>query len=161
MLSDSGILTSALLILALPIASYALTFFFGRISIDHAIALGAKLGRSWFRLGAPRTRRVRDQLEFALPEQDLSDRENWAREVFIHLGRGLAELVLLRGRHRAALLDRVQVEGLEHIEAATRQTPSGGVLIVTAHFGNWELACAKAASMGIPISVVYRRQRQP
>jgi KDO2-lipid IV(A) lauroyltransferase len=69
--------------------------------------------------------------------------------------------VLLRGRQRAALLDRVRIEGLEEIEAAARQTPSGGVLIVTAHFGNWELACAKAASIGIPISVVYRGLRQP
>ena len=140
---------------------WTLTVLFERISIDRAVALGAKLGRSWFRLGGPRTRRVRDQLEAAFPERDISDRENWAREVFIHLGRGLAELVLLRGRHRVALLDRVQVEGLEHIESAARQTPSGGVLIVTAHFGNWELACAKAASIGIPISVVYRRLRQP
>jgi KDO2-lipid IV(A) lauroyltransferase len=140
---------------------WTLTFVFERISIDHAVALGTKLGQSWFGLGGPRTRRVRDQLELAFPNQDISDRENWAREVFIHLGRGLAELVLLRGRHRAALLDRDQVEGVEHIEAATRQTPSGGVLIVTAHFGNWELACAKAASIGIPISVVYRQLRQP
>jgi len=140
---------------------WTLTFFFERISIDHATALGAKLGRSWFRLGGPRTRRVRDQLESAFPDQNFSDREKWAREVFIHLGRGLAELVLLRGRHRTALIDRVRVEGLDNIEAATRQTPSGGVLIVTAHFGNWELACAKAASIGIPISVVYRQLRQP
>jgi KDO2-lipid IV(A) lauroyltransferase len=32
-------------------------------------------------------------------------------------------------------------------------------LIVTAHFGNWELAAAKAAAVGIPISVVHRERR--
>jgi KDO2-lipid IV(A) lauroyltransferase len=32
-------------------------------------------------------------------------------------------------------------------------------LIVTAHFGNWELACAKIAEIGIPVSVVYRELR--
>lgn len=138
-----------------------LSFVFERVSIDRTVALGAKLGRTWYRLGGPRTRRVRDQLEAALPEQDVARREDWTQEVFVHLGRGLAELVLLRGRHRAALLDRVQVEGLKHLEAAERQTPSGGTLIVTAHFGNWELACAKVAEMGIPISVVYRELRQP
>ena len=138
-----------------------LTFFFERISIDHAVALGTKLGQAWYRLGGPRTRRVRDQLEAAFPEQEVARRETWARAVFVHLGRGLAELVLLHGRHRPALLDRVQVQGLEHIEAAERETPSGGALIVTGHFGNWELAIAKVAAIGIPISVVYRGLRQP
>jgi KDO2-lipid IV(A) lauroyltransferase len=100
-------------------------------------------------------------MEFALPEFDVARREGLARDVFIHLGRGLAELVLLRGRQRAALLERICVEGLENLEKAERQTLSGGVLIVTAHLGNWELACAKAAALGIPISVVYRGLHQP
>ena len=138
-----------------------LTFVFERVSIDRAVALGARLGWTWYWLGGARTRRVRDQLNAAFPEQNVARREDWTREVFVHLGRGLAELVLLRGRQRAALLDRIQVEGLEHLEAAARQTPSGGVLIVSAHCGNWELASAKAAAIGLPISVVYRRLRQP
>jgi KDO2-lipid IV(A) lauroyltransferase len=139
----------------------ALSYAFERLSIDSAVALGARFGDAWHWLGGPRTRRVREQMEFALPEYDVSEREGWAREVFVHLGRGLAELVLLRGRQRAALLERVEIEGFENLEEAERQTPSGGVLIVTAHFGNWELACAKAAARGIPISVVYRGLHQP
>lgn len=139
----------------------ALTFVFEQISIDRVVALGASFGRTWYRLGGPRTRRVREQLEMAFPEQSVQRRETWAREVFVHLGRGLMELVLLRGRHRTALLERVRVEGLEHLEAAVNQTPSGGALIVTAHFGNWELVCAKIAEIGIPLSVVYRKLSSP
>jgi KDO2-lipid IV(A) lauroyltransferase len=139
----------------------ALTFVFERLSIDRALALGASLGRAWHRSGGPRTRRVRDQLQAALPEHDVASHEAWAREVFVHLGRGIAELLLLRGRHRGALLERVRIEGLEHLEAVDRQTASGGALIVTAHLGNWELACAKLAARGIPISVVYRSLHQP
>lgn len=138
-----------------------LTFILERFSIDRSVALGASLGRMWDRAGAPRTRRVREQLAAALPEEPLARREKWAREVFIHLGRGLAELVLLCGRRREELLERVQVEGLEHVEAAERESATGGVVMVTAHYGNWELACAKVAAMGIPISVVYRELRQP
>jgi len=138
-----------------------LTFVFERLSIDRGVALGAAFGRVWDRMGAPRTRRVRDQLAMAMPDVDVVRREEWAREVFVHFGRGLAELVILRGRRRRELLDRVEVEGLEHVEAAERLSPSGGVVMVTAHCGNWELACAKVASMGIPMSVVYRNLRQP
>ena len=81
------------------------------------------------------------------------------REVFVHLAQGLVELLLLRGARRAELLARVEISGLEHIAAASRATPSGGVLVVTAHLGNWELACAKVAALGFPVSVVYRGLR--
>ncbi len=146
---------------ALFVLLAVLTFVFERLPIDRSVALGAALGRMWDRLALPRTRRVREQLAAAMPEQSLARREQWAREVFVHLGRGLAELVLLRGRRRGELLERVEVEGLEHIEEASLQSTSGGLVMVTAHYGNWELACAKVAAMGIPISVVYRELRQP
>jgi KDO2-lipid IV(A) lauroyltransferase len=96
-----------------------------------------------------------------MPEKEPSQREEWAREVFVHLGRGLAELVLLGGRRRGELLERVEVEGLEHVEKAERDSATGGVVMVTAHYGNWELACARIVAMGIPISVVYRRLSHP
>jgi KDO2-lipid IV(A) lauroyltransferase len=127
-----------------------------RLSIDRAVALGAGFGRLWLRLHGPRVRRVRLQLVRAFPECDVAVREAWAQEVFVHLGRGMAELLLLRGRHRAALLERVAVDGREHLEAAERASPTGGVMIVTAHYGNWELAGARVAALGVPISVVYR-----
>lgn len=139
----------------------AITFVFERMSIDGSVKLGEQLGRIWYRLRGPRTRRVREQLATALLEESPAQREEWAREVFVHLGRGLAELILMRGRHRTALLQRVEVTGLEHLEAAARQFPPGGALIVTAHLGNWELAVAKVAALGVPVSVVYRELRQP
>lgn len=146
---------------AIQILLSTLIFVFEQIPIDRAVALGTMLGRVWYRLNGPRTRRVRDQLEDAFPGETADRRENWAREVFVHLGRGLAELVLLIGGHRRALLDRVHIEGLEHLEAAECETPPGGAVILTAHQGNWELACAKAAAIGIPLSVVYRERKQP
>ena len=133
-----------------------LTKLFEVLSIDRSVALGASLGRMWSRVGGPRTRRVRRQLEAAMPEEEAGQRSLWAREVFVHLGRGLAELIILRGRRRGELLGRVRVEGLENLAAAERQSSTGGLLIVTAHYGNWELACAKVTELGIPISVVYR-----
>ena len=138
-----------------------LTFAFGRLSLDRGVRIGAFVGRMWDWVGAPRTRRVREQLAAAMPDEGFERREGWAREVFIHLGRGLAELVLLSGRRRDELLERVEIEGLEYVAAAERESATGGVVMVTAHYGNWELACAKVSALGIPISVVYRALRQP
>lgn len=132
-----------------------------RASIERSLAFATVFGRAWTRLGAPRTRRVAESLAQALPERSESERRELTREVFVHLARSLVELLLLGGRRRAELLARVEVEGLEQIAAAARRTPSRGVLVVTAHLGNWELACAKVAALGFPVSVVYRELRQP
>jgi len=129
--------------------------------MDAVLALGAGIGRLWHRLGGPRTRRVRAQLARAFPERDEAWIARCGADVFAHLGRGFAELILLRGRHRAALLQRVGLEGQEHLESARQSSATGGVLVLTAHLGNWELAAARAASLGLPISVVYRGLRSP
>jgi len=68
---------------------------------------------------------------------------------------------VLRGKRRAELLDRVEVKGLEHLAAAEEKSSTGGLLIVMAHYGNWELACAKVVELGIPTSVVYRESENP
>lgn len=132
-----------------------------RIPIDRAVGIGGAFGRAWFRLGGPRTALVREQLRAAFPDADEGQREVWARGVFDQLGMGLAEWLLLRGRHREALLDRVRIEGLEHVEGILRADPSRGAMIVTGHLGNWELACAKIAASGIPVSLVYRDLDRP
>jgi len=131
----------------------------GLLSIDRAVALGAGIGQLWLGARGPRTRRVREQLALALPQSTAAQRARWTREVFVHLGRGLAELLIMRGPHREALVKRVSIEGLEHLRSAQRASPSGGVMIVTAHYGNWELAGARLAAEGVPISVVYRPRR--
>jgi KDO2-lipid IV(A) lauroyltransferase len=132
------------------------TWLAGVSSIDAVVRLGAGVGRAWVRLHLPRVARVRQQLERAFPEPSPATLDTWTADVFANFGRSLAELILLRGRHRQALLDRVRVAGLEHLEAAERGSAAGGVLVVTAHYGNWELAGVKIASLGIPLSAIYR-----
>lgn len=139
----------------------ALTVACGRLPIDCSLAVAAGFGRLYVAVGGPRVARVRDALSRALPERTAAEHARLAREVFVHLAQGLVELLVLRGARRSALLERVEVVGLEHARAAEQATPSGGLLVVTAHLGNWELACAKVAAMGLPVSVVYRGLRSP
>lgn len=132
-----------------------------RVPIERSLAAAAAFGRAWVRWRGPRAQRVEQALARALPERPAAERAAIARAVFEHLARSLVELLLLRGRRRAELLARVEVAGLEHLAAAARSTPSRGVLVVSAHLGNWELACAKVAALGLPVSVVYRELRSP
>jgi KDO2-lipid IV(A) lauroyltransferase len=131
------------------------------IGVEATLAVGAAVGRAWFALRLPRVGRVLEQLALAFPERGASERRAWAREVFEHLGRGLAELVLLSGRHRAVLLDRMRIEGLEHLERAQNEAGGRGAILIGPHLGNWELGAARLAEQGIRVSAVYRGLGQP
>lgn len=127
---------------------------------EATLRLGAAFGRTWWALRGPRTGRVVAQLEAAFPE-DAPDRVRaHARNVFVHLGQGLAEGLLLSGRHRAQLLDAMEVDGLEHLAAARAAAGGRGALLVAPHLGSWELAGAKLAALGVPLVAVYRSPRR-
>lgn len=128
----------------------------GRVSLPRVLGFGAAVGRGWARLGLPRTRRVRAQLARALPETPEAELDRLTSGVFEHLGLGLAELVALRGRHRGALVDAIEVAGLGRLAAAEAASSTRGVLIVSAHLGNWELAGIRMAELGIAVSAVFR-----
>ncbi|MFI5318260.1 MAG: lysophospholipid acyltransferase family protein [Myxococcota bacterium] len=120
------------------------------------LALGAALGRTWVRLGFPRTRAARVNLRIAFPEWREAEREDVLRESFANLGRSAVELAWLGRRDPRALAARVRVEGREHLEAARAQAPGGGVIVLTAHFGSWELIAAVLVALGFPLAVVHR-----
>ncbi len=131
------------------------------LGVERSLRAGVALGRAWRALGLPRTRRVDTQLSRAFPEVGPAQLERWAVEVFEGLGRGLAESLLMSGRHRAALLARTRIEGLEHLEAAIRDSGGRGAILIGPHLGNWELAAAKLAEVGPPLAAVHREARQP
>lgn len=135
--------------------------FCERVGVEGTLRFGAGVGAFWYALRAPRVRRVRDQLGRAFPEWTTTERDAQARAVFRHLGLGLAELALLSGRHRAELLGRMRIDGLHHMEEASRKAGGQGVVLIGPHLGNWEIGAAKLAAEGVPVTAVYRGMRQP
>ena len=123
---------------------------------ETALRVGAALGRGWVRAGGPRVREAKVNLELAFPERTPAARAAILLASFENLGRSFAEVVLMHGRHRQQLIDRVSVEGLQHLEEARAQSPHGGAFILTGHFGSWELGGAVFASHGYPITSVHR-----
>lgn len=146
-------LLGALIPLAIRIAEW--------VGVEPTLRFGEGLGGAWWAIGGPRCRRVRAQLARAFPERDAVWIDATARGVFVHLALGLAEGLLLSGRHRPTLLARAEIEGLEHLTAAREQAGDGGVLLVAPHLGNWELAGAKLADLGLPVAAVYRDPARP
>lgn len=97
----------------------------------------------------------------AFPEMPPANQRALAIASFANMGRSIAEVFLLQGKHRKVLLAGLSVEGLEHYEAAKASSPSGGVIVLTAHFGSWELCGAAMAQIGYPLSVVHHPISNP
>ena len=102
---------------------------------------------------------VEAHLRASFPERD----ERWVRETaaaaYAHLGREGATLIRLSTLARERVVERTEVEGLaaflEAVEAGK------GVVLVTGHFGNWEIGGAALAARGVPIDGVAQRQSNP
>ena len=62
-------------------------------------------------------------------------------------------------RPTEVMLSRVRVEGVEHLQSAAAR--GRGILVLTAHYGNWELLAAAHGLTGLPLSFVIRPLDHP
>ncbi|MGV3722140.1 MAG: lysophospholipid acyltransferase family protein [Actinomycetota bacterium] len=86
--------------------------------------------------------------------------ERVARESFRHLGVTLIEFFLRQPRITGEEIDReVRFEGQEHYEAAFAR--GKGVILITAHYGNWELMGPRLHRAGYHVSAVSRTADDP
>ncbi len=118
--------------------------------------LGARLGAVAYRSGA-RLDIVRGQIGAAFPERDARWVERQAAACYRHFGRE-AFVIARLARDAESLRNRVETD------AATerwihRMVAGEGIVAVTGHLGNWELAGAYLAQRGVPLSAVVKRQR--
>jgi len=101
---------------------------------------------------------ARANLELAFPEKSLHEREKLLRQSFEELGVLWLELLRLFYRFDRFVENNCYVEGREHLEAARAE--GKGVLVMTAHLGNWEvLAAAGPTLLSTPVTMVTKRLR--
>ena len=98
-------------------------------------------------------------LEIAFPELSDTQRRRILRASYINLGRTGAEFVRLGGFFYRRLARRVSYNRLDIWNNLTPKYPGKGALILTAHFGGFELLPAGHALHGFQISLVHHTQR--
>jgi KDO2-lipid IV(A) lauroyltransferase len=102
-------------------------------------------------LAAPRLRRVAlRNLEMA----GFADRERIADGVFRSIGRLVVTFARFPKITRQNVHEWIRYEGLDNFTAA--QARGRGVLVATAHLGNWELSAFAHALMTAPMHIVVR-----
>lgn len=111
-------------------------------------------------LAVPRLRRTAMRnLEFAYPEKTIAERKAIADEVFQSIARLLATFARFPQMNRENIHGWIRYEGLEHYLDAKKS--GRGILVATAHLGNWELSAFAHALMTEPMHVMIRPLDNP
>jgi KDO2-lipid IV(A) lauroyltransferase len=125
-----------------------------------ASAIGAAVGTLGYRPLRIRRRVVDYQLALAFPELDAHARRRIAVRAYAHLGRVALEMAIVSKLERGAVLNLFHPPvGWEHIADPISQ--GRGVILVSGHLGNWELAAGYLVARGVATDVVVRRQTNP
>jgi KDO2-lipid IV(A) lauroyltransferase len=121
--------------------------------------VGARLGDlGWAALPGRRAVAL-ENLARAFPERAAAELARIGRDSFRHLGMNFVESCVFFFRPPARLLSRVSIDGVQKLEAA--DALGRGILLLTAHYGNWELLAASHALTRFPLSVVMRPLDSP
>jgi KDO2-lipid IV(A) lauroyltransferase len=124
-----------------------------------ALACGAALARAARAMGMRRA--VTDaNLGVAFPELDPRARAQLARRVYAHFGRMAVDSLRLSARGPSAVVPHVS--GGDCVRLIEERLPRGrGIIVLTGHLGNWELAGAYVAARGYRLAAVVKPPSNP
>lgn len=113
-------------------------------------------GSAWYWLSPAQRRSALDNYAAALG-RDRADPEvaRVARRAFHNYGRMLMDFVLLGSLSSEELLERVAIDGREHLDASLAR--GRGVIMAVPHMGSWDMAGSYGGALGYPISAVAER----
>lgn len=140
-------------------AGRAILALFGLLPFRVARAGGRALGRLGYWFGVRRLV-VERQVAAAFPAAAPEALRRIVRESYANLGEVVVETASLPRLGPAGILALVpDAEGFEALREA--HAAGKGVVLITGHFGNYELAAVYLTARGIPVECVVRRLNNP
>lgn len=122
--------------------------------------IASVLGWIWYRLDQHHRKIAMENLELAFgSELDSVQREDICRKVFDHLARVVLEIPYVRTLNKDNLDQFATFRGGEHLQAVLKK--SKGFLVMTTHFGNWELMAVGFSMHYMPFNIVVRPLDNP
>ena len=112
------------------------------------------LARLAFHAGLPARRAQEANLARLMGDAPRGAIRARARESFEHFALALSDFLRLDSMAPEALAGAIEIHGEEHLEAA--RAAGRGVILVSAHLGNWEWGAAWLATRGPRVHVVAR-----
>jgi Kdo2-lipid IVA lauroyltransferase/acyltransferase len=122
-----------------------------------ALAMMRGLGRvAFYVLKSKRLRAVKHLSAAFGHEKSVADIHRIAKQVFLNFGAIAADAVLIPRLIRNGIEKLITAEGLEHLDSLAKNNE--GAILLTAHFGNWELLAAWVAKRGYKLKVIAAPQ---
>lgn len=133
------------------------TSVIGRLSDRSLERWSGRVARLASRLLKKRTALARTNLARVFPDRTAAEREEILDRCWEHFARMTLGYLAQNARGAPSLSFRY--EGLEHFEKAASK--GRGVIVVTAHFGDWEGAAAASIERGVDAIAIARRLDNP
>ncbi len=119
------------------------------------LSLGDGLGKVYYHAAGRQRKRALDTVRECL-ELSEYEAEQVVRRLFNHLGKTFLEVLYMPSLTPAKIKNHVVIENEEILWKAVAENK--GVVLLTAHIGNWEWLGATLALGGFPLTSVIKRQ---
>lgn len=124
------------------------------LPLPQAQRIAAAGARRLFGLGGKRVSYVLANLRIAFPELPEVERRAIGVESYVQFAWHLIDIARSADWGVPDLLERVEVEGREHLDAALAK--GHGVFGLTMHFGSFEVVMRVVPALGLPMTVIGR-----
>ena len=124
-----------------------------------ALSLGRLLGRLLHLVDTRHRRVARENIAAAFPEKTPAEVATLTRQVYRHLGLLVVESLRIRKLLTGGLENFVERPDLTEVHKAN--AAGKGLIVATAHIGNWEIAGHAASIMFAPLNAVARPLDNP
>ncbi len=139
----------------------AVTAALRAMPLERAVRAGARLGGWAMNFDRPNRPIALKNLEIAFPEMTPAARLTILRKMYRNWGRVLAEWTHLPELSRANIEQLVTYEDKENLVEAERRSNGRGILVLTGHYGNFELLAIAHSIYGYHLAIVHRPLRNP
>jgi KDO2-lipid IV(A) lauroyltransferase len=125
-----------------------------------ASRFGASLGDVFYHASSRYRTVALENLRWAFRDEWPEERVlRTAREAFRNIGKSAVEFLRMPGLSDEDVRRLTRIEGIGHLQEGLSK--GNGALLITAHFGNWELMAARFSLEGYPLSVIARDADDP
>lgn len=126
-----------------------------RMPYSLVLVLGKAFGKIYYRVAARQRQRAIIQMQESL-KISAEQADHIAVELFNNLGQTFFEVMYMPALTLEKIKRYVEVENMHYLQDALAE--GHGVVLLTAHIGNWEWLGAMLAMEGLPLTTVIKRQ---
>jgi KDO2-lipid IV(A) lauroyltransferase len=132
----------------------SLSRFFCSLSLHRALAVGRALGWIYGTVIRYHRRDALDALRRSLPEKTEAERVQILRSMYRNIGMNLAEEFRMPQVNDEYLNEYISWEGDQYSREVL--TAGKGLIVLAAHFGNWDILCTIAPHFVHPTTIITK-----